>query len=610
MTSIKQAILEAGLFALDFEATAEKKKDAVNPWVAKPTLISLATHGASEVFEIDANSVSLLKELLSNKNLKVIIHNINYDIVLMHASKLVPYKDIKADIFDTAVLFWLVNEEEPHNLKYLVKKYLRYQMVSYNEVMHLSEASKKLAANAQEKKILLKNKESILLGRKILTDNYLPISWNKYRLTLSDKTAAELREIKKTSFSATNSSAHIARLEERLAQIELENSTLIKTQFAEFKEYAKDDTVQLIKLYEKGIDLYKRRYPKTTEKMLGWLKIEQTNARIAVEMQINGCSIDLALIQKLDQKMTSLEEELLGTVYDLAKTELNVNSPKQLHDFFFKELEINPPIGAVHYRQNKKPIFIPPLSKSGEKYCKQHSLIINALKPEKIPVWLRENYGFKTDEATLKCVKHPVAQAILNYRAVKKLRSTYITGLLTRQSIFQDNKLHSNFSTARTKTGRWASSNMNLQNIPSRAKSDKYDIRLQNLGSSIRKAFIPDEGHDLIVADHSQIELRIITEQSKDATLFDVYTAGVEIDGMFHYTGDIHARTSAALNVPRKYAKSINFGRVVHLSRIKTRPIQRNPSYRAILSESIGNSRSVQRLTAQTDRLRTGYVTT
>lgn len=106
-----------------------------------------------------------------------------------------------------------------------------------------------------------------------------------------------------------------------------------------------------------------------------------------------------------------------------------------------------------------------------------------------------------------------------------------------------------------------------LQNVPSRSKSQEYDERIQQLGPRIRKIFTappPDEfspeGYDLIIIDESQLELRLGAHFTKDPTLNKVYTEKVSIGGSDYWTGDIHAETAKQMGVPRKLAKNLNFG--------------------------------------------------
>ena len=150
--------------------------------------------------------------------------------------------------------------------------------------------------------------------------------------------------------------------------------------------------------------------------------------------------------------------------------------------------------------------------------------------------------------------RHPIVEKILNYRALTKLKSTYLDGL--EKLIGNDGRLHTNFNQTVTATGRLSSSDPNLQNIPIRTDE----------GREIRALFEPGEGYDCILsADYSQIELRLLAHMSGDENLIDAFIKGQ----------DIHARTAAEVfGVPienispdlRRKAKAVNFGIVYGIS--------------------------------------------
>ena len=164
---------------------------------------------------------------------------------------------------------------------------------------------------------------------------------------------------------------------------------------------------------------------------------------------------------------------------------------------------------------------------------------------------------YQTDEETLQFLKgkHNIVENILNFRALQKLRSTYVDALPTM--VRKDtNKVHTNFNQAVAATGRLSSQNPNLQNIPIRT----------DLGREIRKSFIAnDEDSVLLSADYSQIELRIIAHISKDQGMIDAFNSGL----------DIHTATASKVyGIPveevdsdmRRKAKTVNFGIIYGIS--------------------------------------------
>lgn len=172
-----------------------------------------------------------------------------------------------------------------------------------------------------------------------------------------------------------------------------------------------------------------------------------------------------------------------------------------------------------------------------------------------LPAKKKTQRGYSTDAETLQELSalHPVIDKILSYRQITKLNSTYIEGLLRLKG--RDNRIHSWFDQTIAATGRISSSEPNLQNIPVRTE----------LGREIRRAFIAKEGHVLVDADYSQIELRLLAHLSGDEAMCDAFNKGQ----------DIHARTaaevygvelSAVTPQMRSSAKAVNFGIVYGIS--------------------------------------------
>ena len=161
--------------------------------------------------------------------------------------------------------------------------------------------------------------------------------------------------------------------------------------------------------------------------------------------------------------------------------------------------------------------------------------------------------------------KHDIIPAIMDYRMLTKLKSTYADGLL--KQIADDGRIHTTLQNLVTATGRLSSTEPNLQNIPVRT----------DLGAEIRKMFVPKAGHVLVDADYSQIELRVLAHIAKDDVMAHAFKNGM----------DIHAVTaSQVFGVPveevtalqRRHAKAVNFGIVYGISEFS-------------LSEDIGVSR-------------------
>ena len=233
--------------------------------------------------------------------------------------------------------------------------------------------------------------------------------------------------------------------------------------------------------------------------------------RVLAEMELAGCRVDKGALvsfgEMLSEKAGALEQE----IYAMAGEEFNINSPKQLGEILFGKLNL------PHGKKTKT--------------------------------------GWSTNADVLEKLRYeaPIVGAVLEYRQYAKLKSTYADGLL--KAMDPDGRIRTRFQMTVTDTGRLSSREPNLQNIPTRTE----------LGSEIRKMFIPAEGCVLVDADYSQIELRLLAHISGDAAMQAAFTSGA----------DIHTATaSQVFRVPsadvthemRRRAKAVNFGIVYGIS--------------------------------------------
>ena len=242
-------------------------------------------------------------------------------------------------------------------------------------------------------------------------------------------------------------------------------------------------------------------------------KVEMPAMRVLGIMERNGIRIDSALLSKQGQQVGKRLLELEGEIHKLAGQPFNIQSPKQIAEILFGQLEL------------------PVIKKT----------------PSGAP---------STDEEVLQKLAedYPLPARILDYRSLAKLMSTYIEKL-PRMADPKTGRVHTNFSQATAVTGRLASSDPNLQNIPVRTEE----------GRRIREAFIPADGCKLLSADYSQIELRIMAHIAEDENLLTSFKEGK----------DVHQATAAEIfGIPlddvnseqRRYAKVINFGLIYGMS--------------------------------------------
>lgn len=237
-------------------------------------------------------------------------------------------------------------------------------------------------------------------------------------------------------------------------------------------------------------------------------KVEMPLMQVLAKMELEGVALD---VQWLEQESIDLENDLKNLesqIFELSGEVFNMNSPRQLGEILFDKMQLDP--------KAKK-------TKTGQ---------------------------YQTSEDVLQKLasKHEIIQHILEYRTYQKLKSTYVDAL-PQQIEPTDGRVHTNFSQTTAATGRLASLNPNLQNIPIRT------LR----GQQIRGAFVAPQGHKIISADYSQIELRLIAEISDETNMIEAFQRGE----------DIHASTASKLfGVPleevsktqRSQAKTVNFG--------------------------------------------------
>ncbi|MGD9721579.1 MAG: DNA polymerase I [Pirellulales bacterium] len=235
--------------------------------------------------------------------------------------------------------------------------------------------------------------------------------------------------------------------------------------------------------------------------------VEMPLVEVLVELEFNGIKVDTGVLRGLSDKYGARVLELEREIHALAGREFNIGSPKQLQQILFDE--------------------------------------------QKLPVVKRTKSGGSTDVDVLEELArlHPLPAKIIEYRQFAKLKNTYVDAL--PQLVHpQTGRVHASFNQVVAATGRLSSSDPNLQNIPVRSES----------GREIRAAFLPGHaGWQLLAADYSQIELRVLAHFSRDATLCD----------SFARDEDIHARVASEVyGVPldkvtpdmRRSAKAVNFG--------------------------------------------------
>ena len=242
-----------------------------------------------------------------------------------------------------------------------------------------------------------------------------------------------------------------------------------------------------------------------------YYEIELPLCAVLARMETRGVLVDqMALVAFGNMLELGIQKDQ-ADIFRYAGQEFNINSPKQLGEVLFERLGL------------------PPVKKTKS--------------------------GYSTNAEVLEKLKsrHPIIEAILDYRTLTKLKSTYADGLV--KEIADDGRIHTTFQNMVTATGRLSSTEPNLQNIPVRTE----------LGSEIRKMFVPKDGWVFVDADYSQIELRVLAHIANDAHMQAAFTSGM----------DIHTATAAQVfhvapedvtPLMRRHAKAVNFGIVYGIS--------------------------------------------
>ena len=275
------------------------------------------------------------------------------------------------------------------------------------------------------------------------------------------------------------------------------------------KDYAAEDADITFRLYKKFIKNLK------SEKMINIYEIfEKPMIEILAFMEMKGIKIDSNFLKSLSLKFEKKIEKLEKEIFKIAQKEFNIGSPKQLGDIIYNDLKI-----------------------AGLKKTRKGGFATNAS--------VLEDLAFKG---------HKFPQLVLDWRQVSKLKNTYSDALPEHVNP-TTKRVHTSFLLAATTTGRLASSDPNLQNIPIKSED----------GKDIRKAFIAEKNHTLISADYNQIEMRILAD-----------LAGVkELKKAFKNNEDIHSLTASQIfNIDikkvdqdqRRKAKAINFGIIYGIS--------------------------------------------
>jgi DNA polymerase-1 len=287
--------------------------------------------------------------------------------------------------------------------------------------------------------------------------------------------------------------------------------TMAEVAIEDAARYAVEDAVMVLLLKP----ILTQELEETTSTDL-FHNMEMPLVQVLAEMEMEGIGLDVDFLKDMS---TRLEEELIqleSKIFQAVGQEFNLNSPKQLSEALFEQLNLTPPDRGA---------------KTASGYYSTAADVLEYLRNQhQVPAW------------------------VLEYREYTKLKSTYVDALQTQVNPHTQ-RVHTSYNQTGSVTGRIASTDPNLQNIPIRTE----------IGRQVRKAFVAAPGWSLVAVDYSQIELRVVAHMAKDEAMLQA----------FRQEQDIHTATaSAILDIPanqvteqqRRDAKAINFGLIYGMS--------------------------------------------
>ncbi|ENX04346.1 DNA polymerase I [Acinetobacter modestus] len=301
--------------------------------------------------------------------------------------------------------------------------------------------------------------------------------------------------------------SHLTTTFEQIAGKGVKQKTFNQIELEIAAHYAAEDAHVTYRLYE----VLKAKLQSHPELVHILHNIEMPVARVLTGMEEDGIKLDHQFLDQLSVEFSETIQTLENQATELAGEAFNIASPKQVGEVLFDKLGL----------------------KGGKKTATGQ---------------------YSTSESILEKIEHPLAEVILEHRGLAKLKNTY-TDRLIEQSHDATHRVHTSYHQALTATGRLSSTDPNLQNIPIRTP----------IGRQIRKAFIAPEGHVLLAADYSQIELRLMAHFSQDDALVHAFQQGQ----------DVHRRTASEVlgiaiedvtNDQRRQAKAVNFGLLYGMS--------------------------------------------
>ncbi len=307
------------------------------------------------------------------------------------------------------------------------------------------------------------------------------------------------------------------RLDHQMTEIEeligkgKKQKSMAEVSISDAAAYAADDAAVVLQL----LPILQAELEKTQVRSI-FDEMEMPLVQVLAAMEMAGITLDVTFLEDMSANLGSRLAEIQDLIHTTVGETFNINSTQQLSRALFETLQLTPPAGT---------------KKTASGFFSTAAGVLEALRG-----------------------KHPVVDWVLEQRELSKLKSTYVDALPTQVNP-NTGRVHTSYNQAGSRTGRIASSNPNLQNIPIRTE----------LGRLVRHAFVSAPGNQLLAVDYSQVELRIVAHMAQDQAMLAAFQSGQ----------DIHATTAAAIygidqtevtKEHRRHAKAINFGLIYGMS--------------------------------------------
>jgi len=476
----------------------------------------------------------ILDPFARRRRVIVVMHNAPFDVQVLRARGVV----FRGRIADTLILSYLIDENLPHDLKSCARRTLGAE----DALSHKKTAEKveEIVTTAQAK-------------AKALAQAAWEVYRDYHKGDLSDDDLDRLPRVLRSIILETPAKTLKKKVME--AAWERRGAALVEKARRKairlFHEYARKDALWTLGLYE----AYLPRVQELGFGALYWLLYMKVLAR-TTEMEWRGVRVDIPKLKKILAMVDERIEEVQATLDERFGEGFNANSSPQVKDLMWNKWGLEPP----------------PWLNAKKDYGKDGL----PSSREEIIEWMVEFRGEKRLES------------ILAFRKLTKLKSTYLVPLIKEAEADPEGRVHTSFSITKV-TSRWSSSRPNLQNIPNHATLLKYIPGVE----SIRSCFIAAPGKKLIVADYSQIDLRVMTHYSRDPAFLKAYRTwkcpsckmkgetakslhacpncgeqDKDGGGKFVVGADVHAETGKSTGLIKKYGKKegrrkskpVNFG--------------------------------------------------